>query len=182
MWNVTVRNTFLDVTDEGDYKFNTLKHSKSDPGVPIFSLSASADTFVSRMIADKGTWSFPPVEHSEPTTNTEVTKVKTASSGSLELTASVFASETCSTMDDSEKGSTGFLKETLPSLGSAVHCQGECVPCTLFQQRRCRFGQSCTFCHFQHQWQTRPNRKTRDRRKRYGHSALLITAMQCQGV
>jgi len=116
-----VRNTFLQVTDDGVSNSRTLPRSKSVPAGHSVSESASADD--------------------------------AASTG------------TSPSMDDSENSSTGFLEQALPSLGSALHFDGKCVPCSLFAKNRCRFELTCKYCHVDHPGQLRPNKRTRNRRK-----------------
>jgi hypothetical protein len=72
---------------------------------------------------------------------------------------------TSPSLDDSEISSASVMEQTLPSLGSELHAEGKCVPCSFFSKQRCRFEGTCKYCHSSHPGQLRPNKRTRERRK-----------------
>eukprot|EP00746_Dinoflagellata_sp_MGD_P013952 gnl/MRDRNA2_/MRDRNA2_130365_c0_seq1.p1 gnl/MRDRNA2_/MRDRNA2_130365_c0~~gnl/MRDRNA2_/MRDRNA2_130365_c0_seq1.p1 ORF type:complete len:506 (-),score=91.47 gnl/MRDRNA2_/MRDRNA2_130365_c0_seq1:218-1735(-) len=53
--------------------------------------------------------------------------------------------------DSSISSSTPGAKPKMPSIGSAPHASGQCSPCCFFPRGRCQNGQSCAFCHFEHE-------------------------------
>lgn len=129
MWNVVVRNTFLQVTDDSVCDLRTLSRSKSCPCVVSFFDPASVDDCVSILAAREFAMKSPPV-------------------------------------DESEMANSCLLELVWPSVGSAMHYQEECVPCTFFLKGSCRFEHTCKYCHFQHRPAPRPTKKTRDRRNK----------------
>jgi hypothetical protein len=58
-----------------------------------------------------------------------------------------------------------FVTRALPSVGSANHFMGTCQPCSFFRKSRCMLEHKCSHCHYQHEVQTRPGKKARDREK-----------------
>lgn len=72
--------------------------------------------------------------------------------------------------DDEPSPVTGVLDPlNLPSLGSAEHGRGNCLPCHFWFSATCVKGYNCRFCHLVHAGQKkkriRPSKRTRERRK-----------------
>lgn len=53
---------------------------------------------------------------------------------------------------------------TLPSVGSYAHLSGQCSRCCFHPKGRCANGNSCQFCHFDHDKRPRNGKKKRYRR------------------
>jgi len=59
----------------------------------------------------------------------------------------------------------------LPSVGSALHAEGECKRCSFFPKGTCQNGADCEFCHFEHE--NKPKQKNKGKRVRERQKAHL---------
>ena len=162
VWNVEVRNTFVHIAHP--CRMSVLRRSESVPAMHLFFESAPADDAVfTRSSVD---------DFEKPSTYFS----EQSSMASVETASADDAISTKSSMDASENSSTSFPGQ----VNASVPCYGgKCTPCSYFAQNRCRFAETCTYCHV-HPWQQRPNKKTRARRK--GSGVLLYWVWRMVGL
>lgn len=138
---VVVRNTFLDVVDAQN-PHSELRKSRSESEI---SSSSSSLSSAEQMSLER---SFQP---------------RLASTSKETPSSHLFYDESLSS---SSMPSVSVLPtEPLPSIGSASHFNGDCQPCSFFRKSRCMLQQKCLHCHYQHDVQTRPGKKAREREK-----------------
>mmetsp|Transcript_14377 Transcript_14377/g.26459 ORF Transcript_14377/g.26459 Transcript_14377/m.26459 type:complete len:204 (+) Transcript_14377:69-680(+) len=72
--------------------------------------------------------------------------------------------------DSSDRNPVEFLRINgiieHPSRGSERHLDGRCQPCCFFARGKCTVGKGCLYCHYPHQRQHRPGKKSRERAKK----------------
>lgn len=96
----------------------------------------------------------------------------TASARSSEPNSSTTSPERESSQSaDASPSSAPKSKPKMPSIGSAPHASGQCSPCCFFPRGRCSNGQSCAFCHFDHE-------KRRHKKKGTGETAVQAQKSQ----
>mmetsp|Transcript_8236 Transcript_8236/g.18410 ORF Transcript_8236/g.18410 Transcript_8236/m.18410 type:complete len:225 (+) Transcript_8236:66-740(+) len=77
---------------------------------------------------------------------------------------------TATSSESSDGNHAEFLNEDgvveHPSRGSEGHMDGLCQPCCFFARAKCTLGKECLYCHYPHQRQHRPGKKSRERAKK----------------
>jgi hypothetical protein len=72
----------------------------------------------------------------------------------------------------------------LSSIGSGLHMAGNCRPCKwAFSEMGCAHGAQCSFCHFQHDWSDKHNRRPcKGKRTHYRKLLAKVAAARGQTV
>jgi len=72
---------------------------------------------------------------------------------------------------------TGELgSEEMPSVGSLLHCSGQCQPCGFFHTKGCSNGARCEFCHLCTPGEVKKRRREKREQFRAAREAAVLAA------
>merc|ERR1711879_584784 len=74
---------------------------------------------------------------------------------------------------------TGELgSEEMPSVGSLLHCSGQCQPCGFLHTKGCTNGARCTFCHLCNAGEVKRRRREKREQFRAAREAASLEAQK----